>query len=282
MARILVIDDTKNILKMVQIALTQGGHEVQTVDNGTQGLEYFGDGNGWDLVLLDQRMPGLEGRELTHEMRRRAPQTRLVMMTSFPSIELASDVITAGAVDFLRKPFTKEILLGTVKVTLERPLYETHVPEAHAPAKELVGKLVEGGAAAKGDDTLSDLPPRPAGLPPVSFYLNGFTFWPVKITEAEREVVQNLPVSIAFQVCGPANEKGRCVVGITPHVEQAVTALAKPTIRDNFLWDVLCREPLANYLWENASLPPTLLPIYELSANQFDYIRRLNNAEDDF
>ena len=61
MARILLIDDEKNIRLMVRTALVHVGHEVDTAADGPEGLEKFGRGQSWDLVLLDHRMPGMEG-----------------------------------------------------------------------------------------------------------------------------------------------------------------------------------------------------------------------------
>ncbi len=120
MARILVIDDTKNIRKMVGLTLEKEGHAVQAAEDGVQGLELFGDGTAWDLTLIDQRMPELEGREVAREVRRRDPAARLVMMTAFATIELASDVLRAGATDFLRKPFSSDVLRGAVMAALAR------------------------------------------------------------------------------------------------------------------------------------------------------------------
>ena len=61
MARILVVDDENNIRMMVRLALQHVGHTVTVAADGPEGLEKFGNGDEIDLVVLDQRMPGMEG-----------------------------------------------------------------------------------------------------------------------------------------------------------------------------------------------------------------------------
>src|ERR1051326_4933568 len=67
MARVLIIDDETNIRVMIKLALRGAGHSVGMASDGREGLETFQDGVRWDLVLLDQRMPGMEGIEVLRE-----------------------------------------------------------------------------------------------------------------------------------------------------------------------------------------------------------------------
>ena len=76
MAQILVIDDEANIRTMIRLALQHAGHSVTAAAEGQDGLEKFGDGSEWDLVLVDQRMPGLQGLDVLRDMLARAPETR--------------------------------------------------------------------------------------------------------------------------------------------------------------------------------------------------------------
>ena len=120
MARILLIDDEANIRMMVKMALEQKKHSVETAADGPDGLIKFGTGTGWDLVLLDHRMPGMDGIDVLHELRRRDPKCRVVMITAFGTFQLARTAIEAGATDFLRKPFTIETLRDFVAAALDR------------------------------------------------------------------------------------------------------------------------------------------------------------------
>jgi DNA-binding NtrC family response regulator len=70
----------------------------------------FGDGSTWDAVLLDQRMPGMDGLETLRQINTRDANARVIMATAYASIELAVDAMKLGATDFVRKPMTPEIL----------------------------------------------------------------------------------------------------------------------------------------------------------------------------
>src|SRR5689334_20603146 len=106
MARILVIDDERNIQTNIRVALTHVGHTVELASDGLEGLQKFEEGRQWDLVILDQRMEGLDGLTVLKEMRHRDAACRVIMITAFGTIDLAVDAMKAGATDFLRKPFT--------------------------------------------------------------------------------------------------------------------------------------------------------------------------------
>src|SRR5258708_12625038 len=131
MAHILVIEDEGNIRTMIRLALQHVGHDVDTAADGAEGLSKFGNGEGCDLVLLDQRMPGMEGIEVLREMRRRDPDAKITLITAFGTIELAEEAMAAGATDFLRKPFTAGILRRGVHSPLSKgtsPTHTTHGP----------------------------------------------------------------------------------------------------------------------------------------------------------
>src|SRR5438874_8150519 len=126
MARILIIDDETNIRVMIKLALRGAGHSVGMASDGREGLESFQDGARWDLVLLDQRMPGMDGIEVMREIRARSSSIPVIMITAFGTIDLAVDAMRAGARDFLRKPFTIETLRGAVDAALQSvPLTES-------------------------------------------------------------------------------------------------------------------------------------------------------------
>ena len=107
---------------MIKLALEHTGYEVGAATDGMDGLLKYGDGTRWDLVLLDQRMPGMPGIEVQREIFRRNAQARLILITAFGTIDLALEAIQAGASDFLRKPFTAETLRLAVRAALDRPV----------------------------------------------------------------------------------------------------------------------------------------------------------------
>ncbi len=116
--KLLIIDDEPHIRQMMRLTLETSGYAIDEAADGEDGLRRFGDGSGYDAVLLDQRMPGLDGLETLRRLRQRAPDARVLMVTAFASIELAVDAMKLGAADFLRKPMTPDALRGAVAATL--------------------------------------------------------------------------------------------------------------------------------------------------------------------
>jgi DNA-binding NtrC family response regulator len=126
--RILIIDDEAHIRRMMRLTLETAGYEVGEAGDGLQGLETFGDGTTWDAVLLDQRMPGMDGLETLRRLKERDPEARIIMVTAFASIELAVEAMKLGATDFVRKPMTPEILRNTVAAALDKSTGAMHRP----------------------------------------------------------------------------------------------------------------------------------------------------------
>src|SRR6266545_6496534 len=120
--RILIIDDEENIRRVTRLTLQAAGYEVVEAGDGERGLEAFGDGSGWDAVLLDQRMPGMDGLETLRRINERDATARVIMATAYASIELAVDAMKLGATDFVRKPMTPEILRNAVAAALAKRL----------------------------------------------------------------------------------------------------------------------------------------------------------------
>lgn len=251
MSRILVIDDEKNIRNMVRLALEKAGHQVETADTGLSGLLRFGEGDGWDLVLIDQRMPGGEGRQVIPELIRRDPGARVVMMSAFATVELAAEVIQAGVKDFLRKPFTTEILRSAVDKALSRPKTQLH----HEHEENQTS----------------------AAEPLITYFVNGFQYW--SITD-ESIWPAGIEIGRAFLVRNSTMESARCVVGITPHVrEQIKLDIDKDFPENSSLWTTVCGLGLSNFLWQKAQLPPPVLPIFELTMGQLRTIKIIAGIE---
>ena len=120
--KILIVDDEPHIRQMMRLTLEAAGHQVHEAADGQAGLDRFGDGRAYDVVLLDQRMPGLDGLETLRQIKVRAPEARVVMITAYASIELAVDAMRLGATDFVRKPLTPETLRSaTAAAVLGKP-----------------------------------------------------------------------------------------------------------------------------------------------------------------
>jgi DNA-binding response OmpR family regulator len=118
--KILIVDDEAHIRQMMRLALEASGYDVIEASGGEEGLERFGDGAGIGAVVLDQKMPGIDGLETLAQVRKRAPDAAVLMVTAFASIELAVDAMKLGAADFLRKPMTPEALRAAVAAAVAR------------------------------------------------------------------------------------------------------------------------------------------------------------------
>jgi DNA-binding response OmpR family regulator len=112
--KVLIVDDEPHIREMMRLTLEAAGYEIGEAADGEEGLARFGDGAGYDVVLLDQKLPGIDGLETMRRLLARTPDARIVMVTAFASVELAVDAMRLGATNFLRKPMTPEALRGAV------------------------------------------------------------------------------------------------------------------------------------------------------------------------
>src|SRR5260370_22083318 len=135
--RILIIDDEEHMSKMRRLPLERTGHAVGEAYDGYEGLKLYGDGSAWDGVVLDQRMPGMDGLETLRRIKESNPRARVVMATAYASIELAVDAMKLGASDFVRKPMTPETLRHAVVAALTKEKQESPaLPQPDQPKLE--------------------------------------------------------------------------------------------------------------------------------------------------
>lgn len=116
--RVLIIDDQKNMRLMARLALEASGYEVGEAESDMETFALLGHDDTWDAILLDQKLPGLVGTDILRRLKVMAPAARVIMMTAFASAELAVQAMRLGAVDFLRKPMTPELLRSAVAAAL--------------------------------------------------------------------------------------------------------------------------------------------------------------------
>jgi len=109
--RILVVDDEISVTKVVEMALTQGGYEVEVYQSGQAVIERCAAGP-FDLVLLDVMMPDMDGVEVLQRLRAKTPSARVVLMTGHASESLEARMREFSDIVVLSKPFQpKELLL---------------------------------------------------------------------------------------------------------------------------------------------------------------------------
>ena len=227
-AQVLVIDDEPNVRTMVRLVLESSGYRVKEAVDGPDGLVKYGDGEHIDLVLVDQRMPGMTGLEVQREIHQRNPNAKIILVTAFGTIELALESIQAGASDFLRKPFTADTLRQTVKSAIEKPLEKRLAVPISMVCKEFTRTT-----------------------------FNGFSFDVDDEPEGEHPTQGSADFVARFVVTTPDSHRHKLKVVLPGFVQE----LAKAHIDSDDVpggdafWHALCEEALADWLWQNASVP---------------------------
>jgi DNA-binding NtrC family response regulator len=128
--RILIIDDEEVIRDGCRQVLSRKGYPVETAGDSLQGLA-MALRDVYDVVLLDIRMPGMEGFEILKRLKsERSISAKVIIITGYGSVPLAVEAMRQGASDFLTKPYSASELLAAVEKALEKK-------EVHRPGKEI-------------------------------------------------------------------------------------------------------------------------------------------------
>ncbi len=244
--KVLIIDDEPHIRQMMRLTLEASGYAVDEAGTGEDGLTLFGDGRAHDIVVLDQKMPGIDGLETLRRIKERAADARVLMVTAFASVELAVDAMKLGATDFLRKPMTPETLRGAVAAAI--------ATRASLPP------LAQGTA-----------PPASAGPRITILTLNGFQILPSHEAAAPRSAehafrVRHVADGVEFPV----------TVAIDP---EAVDRLARLTHRrlepGGAFWRMQAERLLADYVWSEGRGPAGgRLTVRDVSREDLDVAAR--------
>jgi|ERR1043166_223683 CheY-like chemotaxis protein len=223
--RILIIDDEESIRRVTRLTLQAAGYEVGEAPDGERGLESFGNGSTWDAVLLDQRMPGMDGLEALRHLKERNPAARVIISTAYASIELAVDAMKLGATDFVRKPMTPEVLRNAVSASLAKQI--TAAAFAPTPTAETIEPLIQ------------------------VITLNGFTI-------LKTEGAKDEPDKRRFIVKGPTGGEHEVVVQIDQSAVGYVERMTKRHLpAANSFWTSQAERLLSDYLWKEGKVPAT-------------------------
>jgi CheY-like chemotaxis protein len=215
--RILVIDDEEHIRRMMRLTLEAAGYQVGEAKDGPQGLNLYADGSRWDVVVLDQRMPGMDGLETLQHIKHQNQDARVVMATAYASIELAVDAMKLGATDFVRKPMTPKVLRNAVSAALSKI-----TPSGKAP-EPLIQTIT----------------------------MNGFTILDDDETPALDELQRR------FIVISPEGQKHDVLVQIELEAIEYVERMTSRRLSaGSSFWTVEARHLLSDFLWNERGVPP--------------------------
>src|ERR1051326_2251347 len=105
--RILIVDDEPEMCSLLSDILKEEGFTTETAASGEQALSKMGDCD-FSVVITDLNMKGMPGLELLREVKRTHPETNVIIMTAFGSIETAIEAMKQGAYDYVTKPVKSE------------------------------------------------------------------------------------------------------------------------------------------------------------------------------
>lgn len=138
---VLIVDDEKNIRMTLSQALESLELDTDTAVNGEEALakleeKHFG------LILLDLKMPGMDGMEVLRKVREARPDIKVIIITAHGTIESATEAMKLGAVDFLQKPFAPEEIRELVTKVLDRDTIEADKAKSYEEHIELAKKCI--------------------------------------------------------------------------------------------------------------------------------------------
>ena len=161
-ARILVVDDKDNIVKLL-VRILSPEFDVISAEDGTRALGLIA-AQELDVVVSDIRMPGADGMVVLQETKRQHPDTEVILMTAFATVQAAVDAMKQGAYDYLQKPFEPDEALLVVRRAVERRQLRAQARDlraalagshrfgalvAESPAMRRVAELIHHAAASE-------------------------------------------------------------------------------------------------------------------------------------
>jgi DNA-binding response OmpR family regulator len=222
--RILIIEDEPHIRRMMRMTLEAAHYEVEEAADGLEGIKLFDNGSRYAAVVVDQRMPGIDGLEVLRRIKTQDSDARVVMATAYASIELAVDAMKLGAVDFVRKPTTPDVLRNAVAAAMaKRPRNQPAESQMSWKRTTTVQTVTMNGFTIVDDDQLAT-----------------FDEW-------QRR----------FIVASPAGQDHEVVVEID---SEAVDYVERITGRrlgpESSFWTSQARRVLTDFLWNEGQMPP--------------------------
>lgn len=226
--RILIIDDEENIRQMTRLTLEAAGYEVGEAGTGMEAFAILGSDALWDVILLDQKMPGMVGTEVLKRIKVLAPTARVIMVTAFASVELAVEAMQLGASDFVRKPTTPEIVRNAVAAA-----------------------LLKSSEPRKSPDSLATEHKTPHQR---TVTMNGFTI----LRAADfRGALPQKSIERRFLVRKPDGREQQVVVEISTEATTAVEQVTNQLPLERAFWTEQAERFLSDFIWNDGAVPPS-------------------------
>ena len=139
MKTILVVDDERDFCTLLSDSLSMEGHRVLTAHNGRKALERVAKETP-DLVLLDIKMPGMNGIEVLKRIKKVKEETPVIILTAYGTLETARKAMKLGADDYVTKPVDHALLKSLVKEALAK----RGDPERKKTCRKKAGNICTG------------------------------------------------------------------------------------------------------------------------------------------
>jgi DNA-binding response OmpR family regulator len=157
--RILVVDDESSVRFLLSEELAQHGYEVSTAASGEEALAMLEQAT-FDLMLLDLKMPGMDGIAVMRAARYLAPQTVVVMLTAHATLDSAVEALRYGGHDYLVKPSSPDEILASVQKGLTMGQQRRRQEDLIRQMGDLARELAEGEAGVTEAEGPGDEQPR--------------------------------------------------------------------------------------------------------------------------
>ncbi len=208
MSRILIVEDEKKLARFLELELSHEGYDVSKSENGTEASSLIdaallGEGEEYDLILLDIMLPGINGMEVLRRMRvsgeaKGVKLPPVIILTARDQVMDKVAGLDAGAVDYITKPFAIEELLARIRVALK--LYRTSQDNGKSAAETMPKAEPSEGELKWGELTLNTLKHR-VYYRGTEILLTNREFTMLKILLENQDIVLSRDVLLS-KVCG--------------------------------------------------------------------------------
>jgi len=120
--RVLVVDDEPVVRMCYAAALAESSCELSTAKDGAEALRAM-QHDPCDVVFLDLRMPGEDGMSVLKQIKHQWPESEVVIVTGYPSVDTAKEAVRLGAFDYLAKPVGPDDIVGAARGAITRKLW---------------------------------------------------------------------------------------------------------------------------------------------------------------
>lgn len=210
---VLIVDDEKNIRLTLSQALETLELETHTAVNGEEALVKLAE-RDFGLLLLDLRMPGMDGMDVLRRIRENRPNVKVVIITAHGTIDSAVEAMKLGAVDFIQKPFAPKEIRELVRKVLDRDMLRTEQAESYNSRIELAKKCINERRFEAAQEHVRQAIAADA-TKPEGFNLLGIL---LEMQGAKLEAQKNYRAALALDpTYRPASENLSRSTGTQPH-----------------------------------------------------------------